>query len=123
MQVLRKFVGRLRAGRRIASPRLLGWVAATCALDLTVLPVVHFFGLGFLLLLMMAGGNLPLMLGMYAAFLLVHLNAGAFFISVDGDRFDLLWVLPAYNLYTGMLLGSAWVVSVLDELRGRTMRW
>ncbi len=123
MQVLRKFAQRSRNNRQGASPRLLFWLTITCALDLTVLPVVYYLGLAFLLLLLAAGGNLPLMLGMFAAFILVHANAGAFFISTHKDRLALLRVLPVYSLYTGLLLGSAWVVSVFDELRGTAMRW
>jgi len=123
MQVLRKYGRRLREDPQITSPRLLFWLTLTCALDLAVLPLVYFLGLAFLLLLIAAGGNLSLMLGMFVAFILTHVNAGAFFISTHNDRFGLLQVLPVYSFYAGLLLGSAWVVSVLDELRGAAMRW
>jgi cellulose synthase/poly-beta-1,6-N-acetylglucosamine synthase-like glycosyltransferase len=123
MQVLKKFWRRQREGHRLCSPRLWLWLTVTCGLDLTIFPLVYFLGLVFLLLLLAVGGNLPLVLGMFAVILLLHLCAGAFFISTHNDQFALLQVLPVYGLYTGLFLGSAWVVSVWDELRGTAMRW
>ena len=123
IQVLRKYFRRARQQPRLLSPRLVGWIAATCALDLMVMPLLYGLGLLFSLLVISAGGNLTLLAGMFAALLLVHLCAGAFFVSLHGDRLELLRVLPAYGLYCGLLLNSAWAVSVLDEIRGGRMRW
>lgn len=123
MQVLLKFLRRARKEPRILSPRLLGWISATSALDLTLLPVLHFLALGFVLVLLAAGGNLSLLLGMFAALLLVQLTAAAWFVSLHGDRMELLRVLPAYGLYTGVLLPGAWLISVYDQIRGKSMRW
>ncbi len=123
LQVLRKFVRRAWHDPRILSPRLTGWILATSALDLTLLPLLHYLGLGFALLLVAAGGNVPLLLGMYGALLLVQLTAAAWFISMHDDRMELLRVLPAYGFYTAFFLAGAWIISVVDELRGTRMRW
>ena len=123
MQVLCKFARRAWNDPRILSPRLLGWITATSTLDLTFLPLLHCFGLGFALLLVAAGGSMLLLLGMYGALLLVQLSAAAWFVSLHDDRMELLRVLPVYNLYTGVLLPGAWLISVLDQLRGKSMRW
>ncbi len=123
IQVLRKFTRRARHDPRILSPRLIGWIGATSALDLTLLPLLHHVALAFVLVLVAAGGNIPLLLGMYGALLLVQLTAAAWFVSLHDDRMELLRVLPAYGLYTGFLLPGAWLISVCDELRGARMRW
>jgi cellulose synthase/poly-beta-1,6-N-acetylglucosamine synthase-like glycosyltransferase len=123
IQVLRKFARRARQDPSLLSPRLLGWLVATCVLDLTILPLLYCLGLSFSLVVISAGGNLPLLAAMFGAFLMVHISAGAFFVSMHDDRLELLHVLPAYSLYTGMLLNSAWAISVVDELRGQSMRW
>jgi poly-beta-1,6-N-acetyl-D-glucosamine synthase len=123
IQVLRKFLRRARNNPRLLSPRLLGWLGMTCALDVTLLPLLHYFGLGFVLMLVVAGGNIPLLLGMYGAMLLVQLSAAAWFVSLHDDRMELLRVLPAYTLYTSLLLPGAWLISVIDEIRGKSMRW
>jgi cellulose synthase/poly-beta-1,6-N-acetylglucosamine synthase-like glycosyltransferase len=123
MQVLRKSWLRQWAGRHRLAPRLLFWLTVTCVLDLTLLPLAYSSGLAFLLLLIAAGSDLPLLLGLFAALMFLHLNAGALFISTHNDRWSLLQVVPVYGLYSGLTLSTAWVVSLLDELRGTAMRW
>ena len=63
MQVLRKFARRAWQDPRLRSPRLLGWLLTTFALDITILPLMHYVGLGCALVLIAAGGNIPLNLG------------------------------------------------------------
>ncbi|MFH1922329.1 MAG: glycosyltransferase [Planctomycetota bacterium] len=123
MQVLRKFHRRAQSNPEVLSSRLLWWIASTCVLDLAVMPFLYLLGLALLLLLTVGGGNVPLLAGSFATFLLVQLSAGAFFVSIHGDNLRLLKVLPLYGLYNGFLLNSAWAISLLDEGRGKPMRW
>jgi len=123
MQVLRKFLARRRDDPASMSSRLLVWIWLTYLIDLTVAPVIYILGVVFLLTVATITGSLVPLAAWFAAFLLVQLSAGAFFLSMHRDSFSLLRVLPFYELYCGFLLNSAWVISVLDELRGRHMRW
>jgi cellulose synthase/poly-beta-1,6-N-acetylglucosamine synthase-like glycosyltransferase len=123
MQVLRKFVQRARRDPHVVSPRLLTWLLATTAVDLTILPLTYYLGLAAMLVVLVTGGNLVLLLGVVGAFLLGQLNVAALFVSVHGDRLNLLRVLPLYGPYSGLLLNSAWVIAAADEVRGAKMRW
>lgn len=123
MQVLCKFARRAWQDPRMLSPRLAGWLAATLVLDTTLLPVLHYFGLGFVLVLVASGGYVPLLFAFYGALLIVQLTAAAWFVSLHNDRMELLRVLPAYSFYTAFLISSAWFISAFDELRGKSMRW
>lgn len=123
LQVLRKLCRRAWRDPHLLSPRLLGWILATYALDLTVLPLLYYLGLGFGLTVLAAGGSLPMLACMFAAFLAIQLCAGALFVSIHDDHLALLHVLPGYSLYTGLFLNDAWIIAVFDELRGKDMRW
>jgi len=123
MQVLKKFVHRARSDLSVLSPRLVAWVAATCAVDLLLTPLLYYLGLILVLILVVEGCSAAMLAATFLMFLLVHLNAGAFFVFVHRDSLRLLAVLPLLSFYNGFVLNSAWVISVMDELRGRSMRW
>lgn len=123
MQVLRKFTRRVRQNPRVLRPRLLIWILFTYVPDLFLLPAIYMVGLGFTLLLLANGSDLLPLCGWFLAFLLLQSSAGAFFISVHNDDLALLKVLPFYGPYNGLVLNSAWLISVIDEIRGVRMRW
>jgi hypothetical protein len=58
-----------------------------------------------------------------AAFLLMNLCVTAFCTAIHRDSMKLAVILPLYDLYQGMFLGSGWVIAMIDEFRGRRMRW
>ncbi|MBN2473087.1 MAG: glycosyltransferase [Pirellulales bacterium] len=122
-QVLRKFLARSRRDPGSASGRVLAWLAITYLIDFTIAPVIYLLGL-VLSLSTLAVAGAPLHLaGWLLAFLLVELSAAALFLSIHKDSQRLLAVVPLLHFYNGLLLNSAWVISVLDELRGSRMRW
>jgi poly-beta-1,6-N-acetyl-D-glucosamine synthase len=122
-QVLRKFIRRSRSDRGQMPPkRLLAWICLTYLPDLTLMPVVYFISL-LLFLFALSSNLLVPAVAIFAAVLLVQSCLAAFFLSMHRDRLSLLRVLPLLDVYCTLLLGSAWAISVLDELRGSKMRW
>jgi cellulose synthase/poly-beta-1,6-N-acetylglucosamine synthase-like glycosyltransferase len=123
MQVLRKFFRRARTSPAVRSPRLLAWILATCAVDLFVVPAFYYLGVALFCMLVASGGSPLLLAGILATFLLIYGTAGSCFVHVHRDSQWLLAVLPLVSLYNGLVLNSAWIISVVDEWRGRAMRW
>ena len=123
IQVLRKYFQRARRCRSMTHPRLLAWLAATYVAELLVLPAANFIALGFFFAFLAGGGDMTPLVGWAAAFLLVNLNAAAFFLALHRDDPALLAVAPAFDVYHGFLLNSGWAIAVLDEVRGVRMRW
>ncbi|MFW6114240.1 MAG: hypothetical protein ACOC7K_00700 [bacterium] len=68
-------------------------------------------------------GNMLGVLSFFGAVMLVNASVGAFFLAMHRDSLGLLKVLPFLDAYFGILLGSVWLVSVVDEIRGTGMRW
>ena len=123
IQVLRKFVRRLRSRPEIGNPRLLGWLLATYLFDLIVLPLVYLGALIMLFLLTMSETAGISLLGAAALALLANLYAGTMFAFAQRDSLMLLPILILYDVYQNFLIGPAWFISILDELRGARMRW
>ena len=123
IQVLRKYFRRAISSPHIRRPRLLAWLAVTYLFDLAVLPVVYGCSLVMLFVLLTSQANGLEMLGWAGVMLLVNMCAGAMFVMVQRDRLPLLHVLPLYDLYQSFLLIPGWLISILDEVRGVSMRW
>lgn len=123
MQVLKKLCQRVRKTPEILSPRLATWVLATYLPDLFVWPIAYLLALAVLFALLLEGGHLVPLLCWSGATVLMQLSAGAFFVAIHEDNPSLLSVLAMYGPYNGLLLNSAWFISLVDELRGAPMRW
>ena len=122
-QVLRKFIRRSRSDRgQTPSKRLLAWICLTYLPDLTLMPIVYVINLMMFLFALSSTLLVPV-LAIFVALLVVQLCLAAFFLSMHRDSLSLLKVLPLLDVYCVILLGSAWTISVLDELRGSRMRW
>jgi len=122
-QVLKKFFARARRDPTLARPGLLAWLGLTYMIDFTVAPITLLLSFGLVVSVFAAGGFQWLFLAWYTAFLLVQLSSGAFFLSLSRDRLTLLAVSPLLDVYVCFLLGSAWIISLVDEFRGTDMRW
>jgi poly-beta-1,6-N-acetyl-D-glucosamine synthase len=122
-QVLRKFLGRSRTCPELMRPHLVCWLGVTYALELVLMPLLGLCGLGFFVAFLGTGGSSAPLLACAAAFVAVNLNAAAFFVAMHKDRLSTLAVLPAYDFYHTFLINSGWVIAVIDEIRGRSMRW
>ena len=122
-QVLRKLFVRVREDPTRARPGLLAWLSLTYLPDFAFAPVLYMLGFGFALSATAIAGPQWLLLGWYLASLLVQMSAGALFLSINRDSFRLLPVCLLLDVYNGLLVSSAWAISVVDELRGGKMRW
>ena len=123
LQVLRKYSRRSRVNPEFRRPRLLAWLGLTYALELVILPAVQACGVALLIGTVAAGGSVVPLLGWFGAFMFLNFNAAAFFLALHRDRLSSLAVLPLYDLYHGLLLNCGWVIALVDEFRGRRMRW
>jgi biofilm PGA synthesis N-glycosyltransferase PgaC len=123
IQVLRKFIRRSRTYPQMLQPRVVGWLAVTYGAEMFVLPFAYTIGMAAVLFYLVSGGSLGAILLGALPVLLLSLNAAAFCIALHGDRISLLPVLLVYDFYHGFMLNSAWLIAVIDEIRGKTMRW
>lgn len=123
LQVLRKYVRRSHEYRGMLRPRLVVWLLATYGADMFFLPFAYAIGVMTILVSLLSGGGLfNLMIGA-APIVLLSGNAAAFCIALHGDRLSLLPVVLVYDFYHGFMLNSAWLIAVIDEVRGTRMRW
>jgi poly-beta-1,6-N-acetyl-D-glucosamine synthase len=123
LQVLRKFVLRSRKYPQMLQPRLVGWLGITYGAEMFFLPFAYALGMCMILMSLLGGGNLLHILLGASPILLLSLNAAAFCIALHRDRFSLLPPLLIYDFYHGFMLNSAWLIAVIDEVRGARMRW
>jgi cellulose synthase/poly-beta-1,6-N-acetylglucosamine synthase-like glycosyltransferase len=123
LQVLRKFVRRSRTYPQMLQPRVVSWLAITYGAELFVLPFAYTLGMAAVLFYLVSGGSLGAILLGACPVLLLSLNAAAFCIALHGDQLSLLPVLLVYDFYHGLMLNGAWLIAVIDELRGKSMRW
>lgn len=123
IQVLRKYFWRAKSCPEIRRPKLLAWLAATYLFDLAILPIVYGCSLIMLFTLLASDVNGFELLGWAGVMLLVNMSAAAMFVMVQRDRLRLLYILPLYDLYQSFLLIPGWLISIVDEVRGVSMRW
>lgn len=123
LQVLFKFVRRSRTYRPMLQPRLVSWLAITYGAEMFFLPFAYLLGMCLILLSLLGGGSLPQILLGASPILLLSFNAAAFCIALHHDRFSLLPPLLVYDFYHGFMLNSAWLIALIDQLRGAKMRW
>ena len=127
IQVLRKFVRRVRSNPEMLSLRLIAWIAMTYLVELSFLPVANIIGVVFFVMSISSGvassGVASSLLGWFLAFMLLNVNAAFFFASFHRHTQKVLLVLPFYDLYHDLMLNSCLFIAVLDEIRGVGMRW
>ena len=123
IQVLRKFIRRSRTYPQMRQPRVAGWLAITYGAEMFVLPFAYTIGMGAVLFYLVSGGSLGAILAGACPVMMLSLNAAAFCIALHGDKLSLLPVLLVYDFYHGFMLNSAWLIAVIDEIRGASMRW
>lgn len=123
IQVLRKYMRRSRTYRPMLQPRVMGWLAITYGAEIFVLPFAYTLGMAAVLFYLVSGGSLVSILMGACPVLLLSLNAAAFCIALHRDQISLLPALLVYDFYHGFMLNSAWLIAVIDEVRGSRMRW
>jgi poly-beta-1,6-N-acetyl-D-glucosamine synthase len=78
---------------------------------------------GFLAISAAAGLSLNLLFSWIAAIMLLNVMSVAVYLLAHDDEFALLPYAIAIDVYQSFLVNSAWVIALLDELRGARMRW
>jgi cellulose synthase/poly-beta-1,6-N-acetylglucosamine synthase-like glycosyltransferase len=76
----------------------------------------------FLLLIITSGGFGPAYMW-YLLLLLVDMNAAAFSATNSYHSYVIVLLLPIYRVYFGTILQVNTLFSLVDELKGRSMRW
>jgi poly-beta-1,6-N-acetyl-D-glucosamine synthase len=123
MQVMRIYARRLR---HIPSPkrRRLGLlIAAIYPLDLYILPAVNFVIFSAVLVAAATSATLSDLLLWISAIWLLNLLSATYHILAQRDDLSLLYLVPIYDLYHGLLLATAWAIAIFDELRQSRMHW
>jgi hypothetical protein len=59
----------------------------------------------------------------FLAISLLNFMTATFYILSQGDEFPLLATVVALDLYQCLLINSAWVAAIADQLRKSNMRW
>jgi cellulose synthase/poly-beta-1,6-N-acetylglucosamine synthase-like glycosyltransferase len=122
LQCLRKYFQRAASHPELRHPRILGWVTAVYLMDLVGV-LFYLGGLAALLVFLAAGGDPSLILRGFVAFVVLHLTTQAYVLTLHRDSPRVLLTVLIYDLYQGILLNGALIISALDELRGSCMSW
>jgi poly-beta-1,6-N-acetyl-D-glucosamine synthase len=125
MQVINFYNSKLRARCNAADRNKLEAILKWSYLvDIYVLPLINFASLSACLFII-ASENF---MGSHAfawflALSLLNVMTATFYILSQGDEFPLLATVVALDLYQCLLINSAWVAAVADQLRKSDMRW
>jgi len=125
MQVINIYNTKLRVRCNAADRNKLDAILiGSYFVDLYVLPLINFAAL-FACLFMIANED---SMGSHAfawflAMSLLNVMTATFYVLSQGDEFPLLAVVLALDLYQCLLINSAWVAAVADQLRKSDMKW
>jgi poly-beta-1,6-N-acetyl-D-glucosamine synthase len=125
MQVVNIYKTRLRAlcnaTNRTKLDIILYW---SYFFDIYALPLINFAVLFACLYIIATEGFLGgHALAWFLALTLLNVMTATFYILSQGDEFPLLTTIVALDLYQCLLINSAWVAAVADQLRKSDMRW
>lgn len=123
LQTLRKYFRRRSKLGFDFNSRVLIWVSGTYLFDLLLQPVLFLASIVSMLLLLWQLESPLTVVGFLALFQVVNLFAGIMYVCMHRDTFSALLPLPIYDFYQGFFINFAWLISVLDEIRGGRMRW
>jgi poly-beta-1,6-N-acetyl-D-glucosamine synthase len=124
MQVISMYKTKLRALCNAGNRKKLDLIINWFLFDIYVLPLINFAVL-FACLFMIAsegflGGHA---FAWFLAIFLLNVMTATFYILSQGDEFPLLTSVVALDLYQCLLINSAWVAAVADQLRKSDMTW
>jgi len=91
--------------------------------EIYVTPLINFGVLFTCLFLIASGGSFGHAFAWYLAIVLLNLMTTTFYILSQGDELPLLANVIAVDLYQSLLINSAWVAAIADQLRKSRMRW
>lgn len=124
MQVIWKYFRRMRIFGVLKHFKLFSWLFSSYIWDLAL----YAFGLAAQIIVFVAAltGNQAALM-MLVAFLgyqfVFRMVVASIMIAVHRESYKPLHAIPFLDLYGSFLLGSAFVISIVDELFGLRMRW
>jgi len=122
MQVVLWFLRRTAKGSK--SPlKVSAWIAALFLLDFFCFPPLYFLLLGSSLLFLFHGGSLSSLASWAAAACLVNVMSGSLYAVAHRDNIALSLLSPFFDFYQGILLNCSWLIAMLDQVKGASMRW
>ncbi|HTA86221.1 MAG TPA: glycosyltransferase family 2 protein [Silvibacterium sp.] len=122
MQVVLWFLRRTAQGSK--SPlKVSAWIAALFLLDFFCFPPLYFLLLGSSLLFLFHGGSLSSLASWAAAACLVNVMSGSLYAVAHRDNIALSLLSPFFDFYQGILLNCSWLIAMLDQVKGASMRW
>ncbi|WP_013630522.1 glycosyltransferase family 2 protein [Rubinisphaera brasiliensis] len=123
LQVIRKYVSRLRRGEMKFQPGLFSWLCFCYLLEIAMFPFVYGMGIISLTPFLMYPATFNLM--MTGTLLIWGLNASiaGLYVAVHRDRWRLISAVPFLDLYFGLCLSAGLVYSLVDECRNTRMKW
>jgi len=124
MQVINIYNTKLRARCNAADRNKLDAILKWSYLvDIYVLPLINFTALFACLFMIASEDFLGHAFAWYLAISLLNVMTATFYILSQGDEFPLLATVLTLDLYQCLLINSAWVAAVADQLRKSNMRW
>lgn len=123
LQVIRKFLRRLKSKQVSWNPGLFAWLCFCYFLEISIFPFVYGMGIVSLTPFLMYPSTFALM--MTGTLLIWGLNASisGLYVAVHRDRWRLLSAVPFLDFYFGLFLSAGLVYSLLDEFRSKKMTW
>ncbi|MCA9035566.1 MAG: glycosyltransferase family 2 protein [Planctomycetaceae bacterium] len=123
LQVIRKFVNRLRKRQIAWHTGLFFWLCFCYLLEIAIFPFMYGMGLVCMTPFMMYPGTFALIVS--GVILMWGLNASisSLYIAVHRDQWRLLSAVPLLDSYFGLCLSAGLFFSLLDEARCKKMKW
>ena len=97
---------------------------STYVLETTTGFLLNYLFLGLTVLLLLGSSANAAFLAMYWTLNLVQRGMfSTIAVLLHRERLRLLWAWPVYEFFSGLVLGGALVIAVVDQLRGTAMGW
>jgi cellulose synthase/poly-beta-1,6-N-acetylglucosamine synthase-like glycosyltransferase len=123
IQVFHRYLRLMRTVARKRNRPLDLLMVIIYPLDVYAAPVLNFLFWGLLAIGAGSASSWDLLVSWIAAVMMLNVMAASVYIFVHDDRFSLLPYALFMDVYQSLLVNSAWVIAVVDELRGARMRW
>ncbi|MBI5263541.1 MAG: glycosyltransferase [Bradyrhizobium sp.] len=123
MQVFRRYMREMRPTARTRNRPLDALMLGAYPIDVYVAPLMNFLFWAFVAVAAGTGFSLELIASWIAAVMLLNVMAASVYVLAHDDDFSLLPYALLMDLYQCVLVNSAWVIALIDEIRGARMRW
>jgi len=125
LQAIRKCFARAVAEPSYRHFRLFGWLTLSYLYD--VATFVFALAANLIILTLALGGSDPESGEIFLAYAAIQIGfkviSALLFVLIHRESLKLLWMVPILEFYGSFILGGALVISVIDELRSRSMHW